>query len=218
MYEDLIRRYLDSFAHSKFDETEAYYELLPATGSIMLSAPHSARCYRNDSIHAGEVNTGIIAMVLHDIANCPVIATRKFSMTDPNYDMHSPYKEEIAAYANMHDIRLFIDIHGCSRDYEAAIEFGTVDVNNRSLLGNSYILNILKDSFSEYLLNTPNNVILTNRKFCAKPNYTLTHWVSQQLDIPSIQIEINRLYREPDMLPYTINALYNAIVHLGEIL
>ena len=81
----------------KYKANGYYHEsndILLIQGSIpvMVSAPHSVKHLRNESIKNEDMLTGGIAEYLGAITGCHVI-TNLSSLLDPNYDLDSSYRK-----------------------------------------------------------------------------------------------------------------------------
>ena len=112
-------------------ESEIHYNEAPPPGEkpfavvhrdspVLLSAPHGARTYRNNSKetwHEEDEYTAGIALLLSELCQTSVIATTwRTDDSDPNYyeEAQSLYKRELRCLVQNSDIRWVIDLHGAS--------------------------------------------------------------------------------------------------------
>ena len=167
----MINEILD--LEQKYKVNGYYHEfgdILLVQGSIpvMVSAPHSVKHLRNDTIKNEDMLTGGIAEYLGKITGCYVI-TNLSSMSDPNYNSDSPYRKMLLEYIRKKNIKYLLDLHGASYLSNFSIDIGTSPDNNGVL--NSFHNNdkIFNDIVS-MLSNTPalNELPITvNHKFKA---------------------------------------------------
>lgn len=192
---------------------------------VMISASHAVNHFRKDAIKPADMFTGGIARYLQEVTGCHLIYRARYSETDPNYDEvdAADYKDTLEKYIRENDIKVLIDIHGCSAERETAVDMGTVD-NSEISLGRYGFINdllqiILNDKLSSFLKET-GKVVATNKKFTASYSNTITNYISRETGIPCIQLEINRLcrdiQREEDML-CMVEALTEGIDFLSKV-
>lgn len=197
-----INKYEKRFKKNKYNGSgKAVYKIKQGKVPIMLSAPHAINHYRNGEIKCADLYTGGIAYYLHKKCGCHLIYLSSYSEVDPNFDNaeNCEYKCALGKYINENGIKFLIDLHGSKAEHGFAIEMGTIDDNNSSLKGYNFLINLFKMIFDvelgEYLI-IDKKTIQKNIVFSVSNPNTVTNYISQVVGIPSIQIEINKLYRD----------------------
>lgn len=159
---------------------------------ILISAPHSVRHFRKKQIKSSDEFTGSLVYLLHQITGCHSIAMTKLYTGDPNWDYPCLYKDAIEQITQEHKIKIVIDIHGAGRDRNFDIDLGTM--KGRSLLLKPQIASWVKDQLEEGFTHVSSNYFSANGQ---DGQYTVTRFVAEKLQIPALQLEINRKYRNP---------------------
>lgn len=160
------------------------FELLEGRGTVMVSAPHSVEQTREGRPKYAEPQTGVLARLLHDELNCPVIFKTKNCNDDANYDKVSPFKDALLSYIESRNVKFLIDLHQLNPNREICVNFGTSDFENLSELP---LFNIILGEFTSMNLGLTQIGI----PFDASNPYTISSYVHNKAKIQSIQIEIN---------------------------
>lgn len=177
------------------------FKVESGTIPILVSAPHAVNHYRDDAVKKADLYTGGIVRYLHELTSCHIIYSSRYSEADPNYDPQQDcdYKKKLTEYIEENDIRLVIDIHGAAADKPYAVELGTIDDEDSSLCGRKFVAKLINDVFLKEFayIDSPLKDIKKNTIFNARNIDTITNFVSTQLGVPAIQLEINGTYRDP---------------------
>jgi hypothetical protein len=110
------------------------FVLIDRDSSILFSAPHGCRTYRDrrgDTWHDEDEYTAGMALLLSEICNTSVIATTwRTDHSDPNdtYEDNSPYKRAIRELKNNGKIHWVIDLHGAGLNSSKMFETQLVDL------------------------------------------------------------------------------------------
>lgn len=191
------------------------FELLEGQGLVIVSAPHSVEQTREGKIKFAEPQTGVLARLLHDELNCPVIFKTKNCNDDANYDKDSSYKDTLSSYIESSNIKFLIDLHQLSSKREVSIDFGTSNFKNISDLK---YFNILLGEFAIQNLG----LIQIDTPFDASYPYTISSYIHNKCKIQSIQIEINSKLLYGDLADIYFEkifiALRNSIIKLNNFL
>ena len=171
---------------------------------ILISAPHAVRHYRSGRIKKSDYLTGTIVYLLNELTGCHGLSLTKYYGGDPNIDRSCIYKRRIKDICCNNDIKVFLDIHGAAGSKKWDIDFGTNSKFN--LLGNTNYLDILESSFKNFNINK-----ISHDYFAASLETNVSHFVASELEIPAIQVEINRKYRSPKKVPEKFNYLLSSI-------
>lgn len=157
-----------------------------------------------------DMYTGALALLLQELTQCHCIYSHSFSKEDPNYILGGDYKATLGRFVKEHNIKVVIDLHGASKLREFDIDLGTL-----------YGTSIHQDSLNQIVQIFNNNGIakvLQDHTFSASHPGTITSYSNKELFVQSVQVEINRTYRNPDMshlFKNTIHSLKQIINVLG---
>lgn len=179
-------------------------KLFPGDLPVLVSAPHAVRHIRHKKIKPSDEFTGSIAFLLNKITGCYSIAVTKLYGGDPNFDTSCLYKETLRKLASENRFSLVLDLHGASRDHTFDVDLGTM--RGASLLGKTQYVEDLKKHLNKFGIGN-----ISENYFTVSGNSTVTDYVSSQLEVPCIQIEINKKYRVPHQNPRDYSALVGAL-------
>ncbi len=190
-YKCILKRYKREKENYK---TYDYFKIDKGNNNIILSAPHAYKHIRNNKIKSNENNTSKIAKILGLLTNSHVIYTYKDSNNDPNFDEDSMYKSELLKYIKENNIKYLIDIHGLDKNNDCSLEIGCNNFKN----SNEEFVNLIKNTFSK---NYKGDIVI-DKVFAAKSKRRITSYISGQIDdINTVQLEINRIYRNINRMP-----------------
>ena len=103
------------------DKDFSTFKILKNKCKIMISAPHSVKHVREWEMLPQDLLTWWLTLYLWKRLNLPIIYSTSYKVWDPNYDENdkSEYKQALEKYIKENDIKLLIDLHGCSsyRDF-----------------------------------------------------------------------------------------------------
>ncbi|MFA5603959.1 MAG: hypothetical protein WDA12_03855 [Bacilli bacterium] len=209
------KEFLDNGYNGDLTKTTSF-TYIKGTIPILLSAPHSVQNFRNGKYKSAELLTGGLVKILHQLTGCHIIYKNKNDGYDFNYDKKgtaNDYKNKIINIIDKEQIKLFFDIHGMSEDKFLDIDLGT-DFDNNLNNYNSMPM-IIKTIFEKQEIRN----IGFDQIFTAKGTRTITKNTSLKTKIPSVQMEINKLYRDvenPENIIKLINALENIVTHFKD--
>ena len=184
------------------------YELVEGTGAIMVSAPHAVEQTREGKPKPAEPQTGILALLLHEATDCPVIYSTN-STGDANYDEYHPYKEALIAYLQRTpQVRALIDLHQLSPERDVMVNLGTAAGKN--LLGYDDGVRLIKEAF-EVRGIAP---VLVDTPFKAGGANTVSSSIARICHIPTLQIELNSQLLVKEYAAYRFVEVYGALIHV----
>jgi hypothetical protein len=157
---------------------------------ILLSAPHAVKQGRNGVQKAEDANTGGIVEYICNTSNCYGIIRNHNNLDDPNKDnfgLGLAYKQKILSAIREYDIKLVLDIHGCSNSHDFDFCIGTN--SGRNLNGQDNILEILNVGLSSI------GKTVIDEYFKASLDGNISKYVSHNSSVPSIQLEISNKFR-----------------------
>lgn len=212
-----IKRYEKRFSRNKYNGSGRKEFIIKEGGiPVMISAPHSVNQSREGQLKGADINTGGIALLLHEITGCHVIVSSKSNGKDPNYDPNpngeNLYQTELKNYLDGHNVCVLIDLHGASAKRDYSLEIGTAPVRNSSgeivgdpdpsLNGRSFLCDLIRYTF-EFVFRDVNQPIekkriCKNQLFDAGRQNTVTKYISGITQVSCAQLEINRIYRDPE--------------------
>ncbi len=171
---------------------------------VLVAASHAVRHIRKKKIKPSDLFTGSIAYLLGDLTNCHVLALTKLYGGDPNYDSPCIFKERIKKICKENKINFIIDLHGAGKDKKFDIDIG--NMNGKSLLKQKNVLNKLEKSLKKSGIKN-----ISYNYFPAEKQNTVIKYSSQQLNIPALQLEINRKFRAPNQNGEAYNKVLAAL-------
>lgn len=170
---------------------------------VILSAPHAVKQVRNGREKSEDVMTGGIVEYLCQQHQCYGITRIYNAGDDPNSDFSGPgfsYKEQILHMISEKEIKLFLDIHGCSMKHGFDFCIGTNCGKN--LNGNTRVLEQLYAELGKI------GKTAVDDHFKASREGNICRYIAERTEIPCIQLEISRDYRMvPDLREAAVEAL-----------
>ena len=180
---------------------------------VLVSAPHAVRHFRQKKIKISDEFTGSIVYLLNKLTGCHAIATTKLYGGDPNIDNPCIYKQRIAEICKTEKVKMVLDLHGVARVREFDVDLGTN--GGKTLLGKPKVLETLDHHFQVFGLGR-----ISHDFFAASGPNTITNYVSSELGIPAVQVEINKQFRVPGQNAQgfyrLLGALVESIKELGQ--
>lgn len=193
------------------------------TGSlpVLLSAPHACMHMRDGELKQPEEYTGAIALYLANVCDCHAMVTRYQTDEDPNWQVDSEYKSAIASVVENNSIRFVIDLHGMTNRYHMGVAVGTmlgsacdpcavvrhfvdagfnrVDADDlpakyEGAPSRAAQMSMHEDGDGD--TGTWRNLVVDHPRFTGGlVNQTVTRYVSEQLGLPAVQIELASIVR-----------------------
>lgn len=175
----------------------------PGTLPALITAPHASVHRRMGKLKRQEFFTGAIAVSLHSITGAHVLFTNALMERDPNFYDDSPFKSRMESILRGSGIRLVLDIHGTGTEKKGDIYPG-VGRGNEYLFGNGHYLDLLGHHAERNSLRMGGTHV-----FPAVRQMTVAKYAAGKLNIPAMQIEINKRLRDPEKDPESyISLLY----------
>jgi len=167
---------------------------------ILISAPHGARTYRNnskDEWHQEDEYTAGLALLLGEICDVTPIATKaRIDDHDPNYQRDDSflYKKTLKEVAHDVGVRFVLDLHGAALRSENLDQSQLVDLgtggNNKIVTLPEVNYNVIKETIEARIGSGTTD---RNGKVgfpAAAKNRTITNYCHTTLGIHAIQIEM----------------------------
>lgn len=162
---------------------------------LIVTAPHSTVHNRMGKLKRQEFYTGALSTILHSLTGCHVLYTNRLMELDPNFYDESPFKKTLGEIIKANSIKFQMDLHGTGLERKYDIYPG-IGVDKEFLLGHD---NFLEEIESLALINDISVGGLDI--FPAAKQMTVTKYAARKFKVPSIQIEINKRFREPEKNP-----------------
>lgn len=203
--------------YEKYFSIEQTYshKLISGKRKIMISAPHSVSQTRNGVIKYAEPQTGVLAKLLHDELDCPVIFKTKNCGDDANFDEHSHYKDDLVNYIINNGIKFLIDLHLLAPNRIEQIDIGTGKLKN---ISDFNLINIFLRSFTQRKIG----IVQIDTPFGATYPFTISSYIAQICGIPCVQLEINSalvwLGHEGCVIDEIFNSLKEIVISVEKIL
>jgi hypothetical protein len=202
-----------------FERTIRYQEpaLTPSAGIAMLlgacpvliSAPHSARHKRSGFWKQEDEYTAAITVWLHrTLGTHAIYLTHEIDPDPHDDDSNNVYKQQVAAFIAQHPVKLVLDLHGTRGDRDFGIALGTMQGISCPAYETPIIQAFEQAGFVEDGYSCSLDRLVLNHPFYTGglKHPTITRFVSQELNIPAMQIEINAWIRVIERLPHASNA------------
>lgn len=187
------------------------YKYKSGTIPVLISAPHTVKQWRDNQYKGADVYTGALVKALQKSTGAHIIY-KTSSNGDENYtNKETAYRKKIKSIVRNNDIKVIIDLHGMLSYKKSDIDIGTGNSSNINLLGQKYILSLIKNSFIESNYSV-------NKYFTGGGPNTISTYCSKNLGVPTVQFEINGKYRSTDSKKFTymVNTLTKAINNLSK--
>lgn len=164
-----------------------WFSLLKGRAPVVVVAGHATAHLRDGEIVEPDRGTAALALMLHDLTGAHVLYATHLALSDPNYYNDNRFKEKLLRLVRDRRPVLVLDLHtsATTRPYE--VDFGTM--SGASLKGRVDLLKRLARFLEAEGLDN-----FSQDYFAADKQETVTSWVADQTDAPSIQLEINAAY------------------------
>lgn len=164
------------------------FKIIQKSIPIMISAPHSAKQFRNGKVQSKESYTDYLAITLSEKENVNCIYKTAFLNDDVNIDEISGYKTELEQFINQNNIKFLIDLHTMS---DKRLPDICIAINSGKNILNNY--DILQEIISIFQSNGISSVTV-DEPFKAKDANCISNYISTNCNIPCFQIEINKKF------------------------
>lgn len=174
------------------------FVIIGRDSSVMISAPHGTRTYRNsddEKWHEEDEFTAGMALLLAERCGVSAIANVwRDDAHDPNYHGECQYKESLKRIVLGKNVRFVLDLHGARQDNEklgnALVDLGTRK-DKQSLEAKH------RDTFETQLRACFGEEAVSFDRFAASKPETVTGYCQSTLGIQAVQIEMKPSVRVP---------------------
>lgn len=188
-------------------EGEMDFEYYGGTLPVLIIAPHATSYFTDGNLYPSESYTGTIASLLHKVTGCHALLSSYCVAADPVYYLSSPFAKFLTQIIKKADIKLVLVLHGLE-EWNNQNDLILTSWNKSSLIDKAEYLNLLisllrvKD-FKEIGFDS-SDLIKNNAK-------TINHLLFEDLNIPTIRLEIHKRYRLPKLQPSLYTNLHTAL-------
>ncbi|MEM7119452.1 MAG: hypothetical protein AAF614_43975 [Chloroflexota bacterium] len=172
----------------------------PGQIPILLSAPHGTSHRRNGRLKEEDEYTSALVRLVAAETGAHAIYTHFQSDSDPNWDKHSPYKELIRRIVAKSPIHFVLDIHGMSNRHKIGLAVGTINGRSCPPLYEKSIAQLFEQQQFQRISQAQSKklsqlrwqtFVMNHTRFTGGvKNHTVTRFVSQELRIPAVQLEL----------------------------
>ena len=233
---DTITRLKELEADVRYQEppgpTEPEWGYIPGRIPILLSAPHAAAHVRAGKPKEEDEFTAGLARLVAERSGAHVLYARRKSMKDPNWHVDAPYKTYLAEIVEKAGIRFVLDIHGAVSHRDFGMALGTNEARTcPDQLG------LIIETLGKFGLEQDReglDRLDVDNAFPSKSSGSISRFLSEQLHVPAVQIEINahlriaerrrdstkgnRFRGAPERIENAVQALVALVEVLGECL
>jgi hypothetical protein len=188
----LERRFAANLHHGSDDGTPLI-ELI-GEAPILISCPHAVNHPREGRLKLADTFTGPLTTQLARLTDAYALIYARTSAEDPNYDLDGPYKRRLADLVTTNRIEFVLDIHGIGRSRPVQLAIGTAQgttIGHNLRLRECFLSCFISAGFSQILVDEPG-------QYDASRPTTIASYVWRTLNVPTIQVEIQKDFRDPE--------------------
>lgn len=158
--------------------------------NILVSAPHAVSQTRDGKYKYSETFSGVLATCLHENLGVSIICKTKNVGDDANWDEEgNEYKKAIKEFCEKNQVYIVFDLHGFAKNRENEINLGTY--YGKTMFGDNSLLMLFYQTLNAHGIKK----IVLDHPFNAGIK-TVSSYVSSQLGIKAMQIEINSKFKK----------------------
>lgn len=197
----------ESFINKKSEqyppEGRQDYEYYGGGIPVLVLAPHSTSYFKEGTLYSHESYTGTYSVLLHKLANCHSLITSYCTAADPLYYFNSPYVVFLSQLLKKINFKLVLILSGIE-DWSDPHSLIIKSYNNSSLINRNDYLNLLTSMLS---VRGFKDIGFDSGDLKDSGKKTLDNLIFEDLQIPTLRIEVHRRYRLPQMQPSLFNDL-----------
>ncbi len=182
------------------------FVFIRGTVPILITSAHATAHKRKGKLKAQELYTGAINVLLNSISGVHSLYTIYASEIDSNYCRTTELKEYIREVVSRYDIKFVLDIHGTG-SYRKFDIYPGIGNNGEFINGNRFLITELEKVLIKNSIKPGGTDV-----FPAYRQHTVSRFVNSELEIPAMQLEINKKYRDPESDGYLFENLIGTLV------
>ena len=201
-FESSLKRKSDQYPPEGEMDFEYYGGTLPA----LVIAPHATNYFKDGNLYSQESYTGALAVLLHKLSGCHTLISSYCTASDPVYYLNTPFVTFLSQLTKKISFKLALVLHGT--EWNNQNELTITSWNKTSLVNKEEYLNLLTSmlkikDFKEIGYDAPDVL--------RAPEKTLCHLLFEDLQIPTMRLEIHKRFRAPKLEPKLYSNLYTAL-------
>jgi hypothetical protein len=195
--------------------TESPIGLLRGTQPLLISAPHSARHWREGDWKQEEEYTAALGYLLHQATGAHFIYGRYLLNPDPHDDNDcGPYKKLLDDLFATTPIRLVLDLHGARGDRDFMVAVGTMSGESCAEYEQPLLAAFEEQGFSFESESSLDRLVLNPSRYTGGIRLpTITRYAWRRHHIPAVQLELSAWVRIVERLPNAYNAVNGTAPH-----
>jgi hypothetical protein len=189
-------------------EGESSIGVVPGSQPILISAPHSARHWREDDWKGEDEYTAAFAWFLHEALGAHLIYARYQLRPDPHDDGdENPYKQALREIVTSTPIRLALDLHGARGDRDFVVAIGTIGGQTFAPYEAQLIASFERQGFIDQAVTSLDRLAINLTRYMGGAKLpTITRFLWEQFHLPCAQIELSAWVRIVQRLPNATNS------------
>ncbi len=195
--------------------TESEIGLLAGNQPLLISAPHSARHWREGAWKQEEEYTAALGYLLHQATGAHFIYGRYLLNPDPHDDHDcGSYKRTLDDLFATTPIRFVLDLHGARGDRDFMVAVGTMDGESCAEYEQPLLTAFEDQGFTFDSESSLDRLLLNPSRYTGGIRLpTITRYAWRRHHIPAAQIELSAWVRIVERLPNAYNAVNGTAPH-----
>ncbi|MBX3083588.1 MAG: hypothetical protein KF716_18285 [Anaerolineae bacterium] len=189
-------------------DDESPIRVVRGSQPILISAPHSARHWRDGDWKPEDEYTAALGWFLHETLGAYFIYSRYQLQPDPHDDGDAnPYKQVLADLVATTPFRLALDLHGARGDRDFAVAIGTIGGQTFAPYESQLVTAFEQHGFIDQAPTSLDRLALNLGRYMGGARLpTITRFLWEQHQLPCAQIELSAWMRIVQRLPNATNA------------
>ena len=183
------------------------FEYYGGNAPVLVIAPHATSFFREGNLHESESYTGALAALLHKLTGCHALISSYCMAADPVYYLSSPFVSFIGQLLKKMDFKLVVFLHGLD-EWSNQSDLILTSWNKNSLINKKEYLNLLTSLLK---VKDINEIGFDMSDLVQNPVKTINQFMFEDLNIPTVRLEIHKRYRLPQLHPGLYVNLHTAL-------
>ena len=177
-------------------EGDLDFEYYGGTLPVLVLAPHATGYFKDGNFYSSESYTGATAVLLHKLAKCHTLISTYCMAADPVYYLSSPFINFLGQLIKKIDFKLVLILRGMEWNNPNELVLSSWD--KASLINKAEYLNLL---ISMLKVKDFKDVGFDTQEIISEKSKTISHLLFEDLNVPTIRLDINKRYRMPQLHP-----------------
>ncbi len=202
-FESQLKRRAEQYPSFGEMDFEYYGGSLP----VLVVAPHATSYFKDGNLYESESYTGTLAALLHKLTGCHSLISSYCMAADPVYYLRSPFVSFLGHLLKKTDVKLVLLLHGLD-EWSNQSDVVLTSWNKNSLINKKEYLNLL---ISLLKVKDIKEIGFDIGDIVQNSLKTINHFTFEDMNIPSIRLEIHKRHRLPQMHPSQYLNLHTAL-------